>query len=135
MNINQLGLFRVLGQRLDWLTQRQAVLSQNIANADTPGYRPNDLRPFAEHLARTPPPAVQLAATQPGHLAGRPGAASALPVRRQRSAETAPNGNEVVVEQQLMTMGATARDHQMALNLYRKNLGMIRMALGRAGRV
>ena len=38
-------------RRLAWLENRQRVLAQNIANADTPGYQPRDLRPFAETLA------------------------------------------------------------------------------------
>jgi flagellar basal-body rod protein FlgB len=38
------ALFQLISARMSWLSQRQAVLSQNIANADTPDYRPKDLR-------------------------------------------------------------------------------------------
>lgn len=44
MNLKSMPLFGLMGRRMAWLTQRQMVLSQNIANADTPGYKPKDLR-------------------------------------------------------------------------------------------
>ena len=44
MSSLQAPLFQLLSARLGWLGQRQATLSQNIANADTPNYRPRDLR-------------------------------------------------------------------------------------------
>ena len=36
----------MLQQRMTWLSQRQNVLSQNVANADTPGYAAHDLKPL-----------------------------------------------------------------------------------------
>ncbi len=39
MDLNKVSLFGMMKQRLAWLGQRQEVLAQNIANADTPGYR------------------------------------------------------------------------------------------------
>jgi flagellar basal-body rod protein FlgB len=34
----------MISRRMDWLSQRQTVLSQNVANADTPNYQPRDLK-------------------------------------------------------------------------------------------
>ena len=51
MDFSNLGLFKLITRRIDWLSQRQEILARNIANADTPGYRPLDIGPFAEHLA------------------------------------------------------------------------------------
>jgi flagellar basal-body rod protein FlgB len=138
MDINQLALFRTLAQRLDWLSQRQTVLAQNVANADTPGYRPQDLEPFERHLRRAGGPRggprLATATTDPNHLSGRVEPASTAKADRMPDAyESAPGGNEVVLEQQMMNVAETAMHHQMALNLYRKHVGMIRMALGRGG--
>src|SRR5262249_59309213 len=47
MDISGLGLFRMITQQLHWLGQRQDVLSQNVANADTPGYQARDLKPLS----------------------------------------------------------------------------------------
>lgn len=43
MDMNKLPIFAMVTQRMAWLTKRQEVPAQNIANADTPGYRPRDL--------------------------------------------------------------------------------------------
>lgn len=37
------NIFAVLGKRMEWLSQRQRVLADNIANADKPNYVPRDL--------------------------------------------------------------------------------------------
>ncbi|NNG03342.1 MAG: flagellar basal body rod protein FlgB [Inquilinus sp.] len=132
MDFSSIGLFRLVSQRLDWLTRRQDVLAQNIANADTPSYRPRDLRPFAAHLDAATGP-VTPAATHPGHIdpvaAGNGAAPSSE--RQNDVYETAPTGNAVVLEQQMVRVSETAMQHQLALNLYRKHVGMIRLALGR----
>lgn len=133
MDLHQLSLFRLVSDRLGYTSQRQAVLAENVANADTPGYRPRDLEPFSAHLAREAQTPLPMAATSPQHLVP---AHTAEPMAAEAARdvyEVAPAGNEVVLEQQMMEMGANARDHQLALNLYRKHAAMIRMALGRGG--
>ena len=44
MEITDLPLFSMLKQRMTWLNQRQDLLSQNVANADTPKYISRDLK-------------------------------------------------------------------------------------------
>lgn len=133
MDFSNLGLFKLITRRIDWLSQRQEVLAGNIANADTPGYRPLDLKPFSDHLASAGGASAAMVTTHAGHL--RPDAA---PVssgggtdRIDDIYEASPTGNEVVLEQQLIRVSETAMQHQLALNLYRKHAGMIRAALGR----
>ncbi len=136
MDFSNLGLFKLITRRIDWLNDRQEVLAKNIANADTPDYRPQDLRPFAEHLARTGGPTLATATTHSGHIqpvAGRV-ARSAGSDDINDVYEASPTGNEVVLEQQLIRVSETAMQHQLALSLYRKHVGMIRTALGRGAR-
>lgn len=136
MDFSNLGIFKLITRRIDWLNDRQEVLARNIANADTPDYRPQDLRPFAEHLARNGGPALNVAATHARHIqpattrSARPGVAGDI----DDVYETSPTGNEVVLEQQLIRVSETAMQHQLALSLYRKHVGMIRAALGRGAR-
>ena len=125
-------LFDALKQRLRWLGQRQEVLARNIANSDTPGYRPRDLKPFAlSGLAAEPRQAVALYATDAGHLGGRRRDPAAFASRRDRAPyETAPAGNAVVLEEQMAKINETTVSHQLATGLYRKHLAMIKTATG-----
>lgn len=132
MDFSQLSFFRLVGQRLDYLSQRQAVLAENIANADTPGYRPNDLEPFAAQVARASrSQTLPMARTHPGHIDAAAGRQEPADARTMAGAyEVSPSGNEVALEQQMISVTQNAMDHQLALNLYRKQAGMVRMAIG-----
>lgn len=121
-------------QRLDWLGQRQQVLASNIANADTPGYLPRDLRPlgFRDLVRREAP--VRLAATDSRHLAGsgpRPTQFADRPEREM--VEVAPAGNAVDLEEQMAKVNETAVSHKLTTQLYRKYLGLMRMAASARG--
>jgi len=135
MDISRLTLFGATSARLGWLSQRQGVLAQNIANADTPNYVPMDLKPldFRARL-RMAEQKLRVARTDDQHFG------SSRTVRRHRESESrepyemAPAGNSVVMEEQLMRMNQTAMDHQLATHIYRKYVGMIRTALGQGAR-
>lgn len=130
-----LDIFEAIGRKMAWLGQRQSVLAQNIANADTPDYRPQDLKEgaFASALRRSLPK-VRPAATDPKHLQGtamRDGEADVDD--QKRVYEVAPSGNSVVLEEQMIKVGKTQMDYQMLSNLYRRHAEMLRTALGRGG--
>jgi flagellar basal-body rod protein FlgB len=137
MAANLPPLFQLLSARASFLQSRHAVLTQNIANADTPRYRPNDLvePDFARVLARQPQGAgpVALERTRGDHLAGLP--ASTPEPRRQQidGFEVAPAGNAVLIEEQLRHLGNTERGYQLATSVYGKYVGMMRTALGSHG--
>jgi flagellar basal-body rod protein FlgB len=135
MPVNQAPLFKLMSARLAWLGQREAVLGQNLANADTPHYRPRDLRPaefarLAEALPGTPG-RLAMTPTDSAHLG--PGAQVRIGLDSRPAQdvyETAPNGNAVILEEQMAKASQTALDYQLTSNLYRKYLGMMRTALG-----
>ncbi|HLT02533.1 MAG TPA: flagellar basal body rod protein FlgB [Geminicoccaceae bacterium] len=129
------ALFQLISARMSWLSQRQVVLNQNIANADTPDYRPRDLREadfkrLVEGVAARPD-RLAMARTDGTHLAGVRVARLGLAGRAQRVVyEVAPDGNAVVLEEQTAKAAETALAYQLTSNLYRKYLGMVRSALG-----
>jgi len=132
----KLNIFEAIAKRMVWLGQRQQVLARNIANSDTPNFIPQDLKqgPFERVLARSVAP-VRPAATHAKHIEGQAGR-SARPAesadQRERF-ETAPSGNAVVLDEQLIKVAETQMDYQTMTNLYRKHTQMIRAALGRGG--
>jgi flagellar basal-body rod protein FlgB len=132
--IAKISIFDALVRRMTWLGQRQQVLAQNIANSDTPDFVPQDLKdgPFGRLLARRLA-GLEPAATHPAHLHGtRPDALRRADSTNQRERfETAPSGNAVVLEEQLIKVAETQMDYQTMTNLYRKHIQLLRAALGR----
>ena len=97
MDLDNLPLFSMVKKRLDWLGQRQEVLSQNIANADTPGFRAKDLKPFEfQELVRRETKQINLVTTGDDHLGGRRRKISDFAKRDERRPyETSSTGNSV----------------------------------------
>ena len=129
MDPTRTGPVALAESRLRWLDARQRVLSQNVANADTPGYRPSDLTPFAQSLAAAAPTAA-MRQTNPQHMSGAGGNdPRARPERRL--AERSLDGNGVALDREAMRIADTETAHALAVGLHRRYLGMFRTALGR----
>jgi len=134
MDLKKLPLFDLMARRMSWLAQRQEVLAQNIANANTPDYTPQDLKPmsFGEEMKRLAP--VDPERTSELHMAGtvvrKPTPFRSVDQRKRY--EVAPDGNSVVVEEQMVKVAETQMDYQLVTNLYRKHVDMIKTAIGRS---
>lgn len=130
MDLSKLPLFALIGRKMGWLAERQKVLAENVANADTPGFKARDLK--AMDFASLAADAARLApaATDRQHLAHR-ASASAAAVVKGRPVETTLSGNTVSLEAEMMKVSETAMDYQLISNIYRKQLDMIRAAIGR----
>ena len=135
MDLSNMSLFKMARQKMGWLGQRQSVLAQNIANANTPGYRSKELEglEFNRELRKLTP--VRMAATSGEHLNGTvtPPDYRIEKVRLKDVYEVNPDGNSVVMEEQLMKLSDNQMQYQLATNIYQKNMKMIRMALGSQG--
>ena len=125
MDPTGIALFDLADKRLAWADQRQALLAQNIANANTPGWRSRDVAPFASALKGA---GVALAQTDPKHIAGT-GIAAAGIIEDDNGA--APDGNGVALERELSKVADTDAAHQLVTGLYRKYLAFFQTALGR----
>lgn len=134
MDFNKLTLFGMVKDRMQWLSKRQEVLAQNVANADTPDYKPLDLKAidFADvmrqrnrHAGVSPGTAVNTS------VAVRGGRSTFDIVENRAPYETSPDGNAVVLEEQMAKIGETQMQHQLTNELYRKHLGMIKIAIGK----
>ncbi|WP_029008869.1 flagellar basal body rod protein FlgB [Azospirillum halopraeferens] len=134
MDLNNLALYKLLTRKMDWQTQRQEVLARNIANADTPDFKPQDLKPFTFRDALADSRRLKASTTAANHLQGTVPVGGLNKEQRVRAPyETAPDGNAVVIEEQVMKVSQNAMDYQTMVNLYRKQITMLKMALGRAG--
>ena len=124
MDINTLTLASALATHA---TARQRLLSENIAHADTPGYRARDIASFAEAIEAAP--AFAAKRTRPGHIGfgADPHGFAAREVAAF-GAET-PNGNSVSLEDQMMRAADVRQAHEMAVGVYAKSLAILRATL------
>jgi flagellar basal-body rod protein FlgB len=137
MDLNQIPLLAMLKGKLGYLNERQKLIAQNVANADTPGYAPTDLKPFsfAQELEATAAAASGVAPvrTNAAHIAGKRETKPVWKSEEAPDSEARLDGNQVVLEDQMIKMGETRMDYDTAVGLYNQSLGLLRLAARRPG--
>jgi flagellar basal-body rod protein FlgC len=68
MDLSQIPLFAMLRGRLGYLSERQQVIAQNVANSDTPRFQPKDLKPFSFQAQVQNQATSAASVTHPGHI-------------------------------------------------------------------
>lgn len=132
MDMTEIGLFRIAEKRLAWADQRQRLLARNVANADTPGYRAQDLQPFARTLAEAATgDGASPVQTNPMHLAGTLPSAASGTDRMAKPDAKAPDGNAVSLQDELAKVAETDHMQEFVLNLYHTYMGMFGTAIGK----
>lgn len=132
MDFSQITLFKMGQTKMAYDSEREAMLSHNIANADTPGFQPRDLKPLNfKNMAMAEAARLDLRATSPKHIVdtGRPH----HQFRNEKmdpTFETTPVGNSVVIEEQMMKVAANSLDYNLTTSMYRKTAEMFRTATG-----
>jgi flagellar basal-body rod protein FlgB len=131
--IGDLPLLSAIKSRMQFHQARQKMLAENVANADTPGYRPRDLKPFDLMMAMQKQSDASQGPTRThaGHIGSGGGAGGAIGNRRASVFESTPSGNAVNLEDEMMRLAQNNSDYQMATTLYSKSLGYLRLALGK----
>lgn len=128
MKLDGMSFFNIASQRMRWLGARQAVVSQNIANADTPGYKAKEVSDFSEMMdgARD---VAGLATTNARHIQGS-GASSGVRVTNDESSwETSIDGNNVALEEQTIKATEISENYRLAAELYRKGHNLLTLAV------
>ena len=109
-------LFQVASEKSQWLSARQTAIAANVANANTPGYRAVDVRPFSAVLDSSP---IEMASTNGAHLSSTQSGLEALREIEVEPAEETLSGNTVNLEQQMINLGEVNRDFSMSANIRR----------------
>lgn len=123
-----LDIFRMSGAMARHAGHKQAVVAQNVANADTPGYIARDLPDFKSTYMPDVAAASGPKATRAMHLHGvavQGAPLEAVEVRDQAS----PNGNQVSIEGEMLKSVAAKRQHDRAMAIYKSALGMLRSTI------
>ena len=131
MNLHSIPMLAAIRAKMNWLTQRQDVISDNVSNSNTPGYRAKDLKPMSfQELINASSKVPASGRTHVGHMSLDSGAPKiADVVELDTKWETTPDGNSVVLEEQMMNVAQNQMEYQSAISLYRKSLDILRIAI------
>jgi flagellar basal-body rod protein FlgB len=132
MAMGDLPIFAALKNRMQWHQTRQTLLAENVANAETPGYRGRDLAPFSiESTARRSGTNVTTTATNRNHYSVGGDPSRAMGARTMNSFEVMPEGNGVTLEEEMMKVTTNQMDYQAATTLYTRSMRLMKIALGK----
>jgi flagellar basal-body rod protein FlgB len=132
MPVTGLPILSMLRTRMQWHQERQRLLAENIANADTPNFRPNDLVPPKFDSTSPLVQQVALQRTDSAHMTGALGGpANQFQSTARPTSETRPGGNAVSLEDEMLKVAENQMDYQAAASLYAKSLGLVKSALGK----
>jgi len=118
-NLLQLG-----ERRMEWLTQRQQILAQNVANADTPGYAPSDAVSFDNAVDQFE---ISPTVTSEMHIGSGTGGVRSIKERREHS----PDGNSVSLDSEMEKIADTEDQQKLASSIYKAYVSMFDTALGK----
>ena len=125
-----LNVFKTAFAMAEHAGSRQALVSQNMANADTPGFQPRDLEHF-KNAFTTSPTADTMRASRPGHLGAHSGSEFGWRTIVEPGGID-PNENGVSLETEMLRAVDIKRQHDRALAIYRSALKVMRTSLGRS---
>jgi flagellar basal-body rod protein FlgB len=131
MQVGGIQLFQALGEKMRWHQERQGVLAENIANADTPGFMERDLKAYSFGDEMKSVASLTTSTSSPDHMqatsgGGRFGDLSA-------PFEITPSGNAVKLEDEMMKVAGNDIDYQAVTTLYTRSMRLLKIAIGRAG--
>ena len=134
MGLMDMPVFSALTDKMRWHQTRQGLLAENVANAETPGFRGRDLKQFnfAEMSGGFSVASVTTSATQPMHFAVGGQGDSAFDAQKMANFEITPEGNGVSLEDEMMKVTTNMMDYQAATGLYQKSIKILRTAMGRS---
>lgn len=141
MDVSNLPIMAALKKRMHWLNNNQSVISENIANADTPGFKAKELEKqdfskLVESVSGSKQQAAHVAdlkTTNARHMNVAGSSSGAAPVKDVKDAEESLSGNSVVLEEQMINLADNQMKYGMVVNLYKKNMGLLKIALGKGG--
>jgi flagellar basal-body rod protein FlgB len=131
MTISNIPLFSMLRTRMQWHQERQRVLAENVANADTPRFQARDLVAPNFDPRRPATAELTLTRTNSAHLGGAAGGTRFQLDRGNGGFEARPSGNAVSLEEEMLKVANNQMDFQAATSLYTRGLGMLKTAIGR----
>lgn len=136
--MESLTLFKLMDAKLAYVSQRQGVIANNIANANTPNYKAYDVKaPDFKAILNASAPVVKASSmtlTNGVHIDIQALDGVDAKAEAGSSYEISPDGNAIDIEEQMLKASKNSSDATIVTGLYAKQLSLLRMAIGKEGR-
>ncbi|KIZ41668.1 MULTISPECIES: flagellar basal body rod protein FlgB [Rhodopseudomonas] len=133
MAISDFPILSALRTKMQWHQERQRVLAENIANSDTPNFKPRDLvEPKFDATGNVAGAmgTLPMLRTSASHMTA-PGAVDTFTKNGNGGFQTRPAGNAVNLEDEMLKVSANQMDFAAATSLYGRSLGLLKTAIGK----
>ncbi len=136
--MDSIALFNMLDAKLDYVSQRQSVIANNVANGDTPGFIPSDIVApnFKDIMAgkdvAKSADAGGLRLTNGHHIPMQGMGGMNMSTLKESTAfyGVKPSGNAVDMEEQMLKAAKNQSEANIAINLYTRQIGFLKTAIG-----
>jgi flagellar basal-body rod protein FlgB len=122
----------LLGKTLDLRAKRQALIASNLANVETPGYKPTDVS-FEGELKSALEKGGTVPPANPRHIPLRGGAAGLDRVQGElveiQGRNTSPDGNGVEMESEMGRLAENQIMYNASVQLLGKKFEMMKQAI------
>jgi len=133
-----ISLLDALQNRMGWLSSRQKIVAENVANASTPGFKPHDLAPqdFGQLMTTGAGAEGQMGmmVTNAMHIQMQDPLPAGAKKITSNDSETTMDGNSVVLEEQMLKMAESRQQFEAAVGFYEKSMSLVRMAIRAPGK-
>jgi len=130
MSLTDGGILSLMKDKMSYLGQKSSVLAQNVANANTPGYKAKEVVAFTSFADEMQKASNTMAVTNAAHIVPASMSGVNAATKKMRSFEVLPSGNSVDLEQQMMEVSQTNIEYQADTSIYQKFMALFRTALG-----
>jgi flagellar basal-body rod protein FlgB len=133
MSINDIPALAALRTKMHWHQERQRVLAENVANSDTPNFKPRDLVDPKIDLTGASASGGSLPLMRAGGTNITPsGAPDSFDQNSKVGFETRPAGNAVNLEDEMLKVSSNQMDYAAVTSLYSSRLHLLKVAIGKA---
>jgi flagellar basal-body rod protein FlgB len=110
-----MNIFNLVAHKMDWLSERHKIISNNIANSSTPGFKAKDIQPFDDNAFSQ----IMLSSTQANHIKDIYQSAFSVKNTDTRGWENSLSNNNVNLEEQFLKVNDIAEHYFQAINMTR----------------
>ena len=121
-------IFEQMKMFMDYSTRKQKLITSNLANVETPGYKAKDIS-FDDVLRSETGDMGKLTVTDPGHLKGIPQLRRIEAQDRESKDSLGPDGNNVDLEKEMTQMAQNVLKFTVVSRLFRQKLFMVRNSI------